>query len=158
MKNLITYIQESFRVNKDNKPEQIEYKYFPKNKMGLKAILRKRLKEDPDADLNDIDTSNITDMSLLFYDVDPHDIDISEWDVSNVKDMQCMFRYCENFNCDLSQWDVSNVINMQNMFYDCKKFKGEGLDNWNISDSVNTDWMFGECNSMKNKPSWYREK
>ena len=70
--------------------------------------------------LNDIDTSKITDMSNLFFYMEDkkliEDIDISLWDVSNVKDMAYMCFLCSPFNCDLSGWDVSNVVNMSYMF------------------------------------------
>ena len=50
--------------------------------------------------LNDIDTSRITDMSFLFKSLNryPDEIDISLWDVSNVRDMSCMFNRYDNFN------------------------------------------------------------
>ena len=53
--------------------------------------------------LNDIDTSRITDMSFLFRSLNryPDEIDISLWDVSNVRDMSCMFNRYDNFNSDL---------------------------------------------------------
>ena len=106
MNNLSTYIIEKLKINKD----LIKYHYYPTNKKELRSLIQKLLEErGNDADLNDIDVSDITDMSELFTDLDPHKIDISEWDVSNVKDMRLMFYDCEKFNSDLSRWDLSLI-------------------------------------------------
>ena len=129
MKTINQYIQEKFIINKNTK--LITYKYFPKTKEELREILEKRLLEDKNADLNDIDVSKITDMSDLFFRLDPHNIDISEWDVSKVENMSYMFFGCRNFNSNLSKWKVS-------------KWK-------------DTSYMFFGCKSLKNKPSWYTE-
>ena len=128
MKQLTTYIIEKLKINKSTNL----YHYHPKNKKELRSLIQELLKErGNDADLNDIDVSDITDMHGLFRDLDPHNIDISKWKVSNVKDMMFMFYECKNFNSDLSKWDVSNVKDMSDMFYG--------------------------CDSLKNKPSWYNE-
>ena len=128
MNNLSTYIIEKLKINKDS----IKYHYYPTNKKELRSLIQKLLEErGNDADLNDIDVSDITDMSELFTDLDPHNIDISEWNVSNVKDMLSMFDNCKNFNSDLSKWNVSKVEDMR--------------------------FMFNGCDSLKNKPSWYNE-
>ena len=130
MNNLSTYIIEKLKINKDIKVK--EYNYHPKDKYELITLLKELLEErGKDADLNDIDVSNVTNMYGLFINLNPYNIDISDWDISNVKNMGYMFYYCKNFNADLSKWDVSNVTNMEYMFY--------------------------ECNSLKNKPSWYDE-
>ena len=127
MKSLTTYINEKLVINKNIKL----HTEYPKTKEELRDILAKRLKENKNADLNDIDVSEIDDMSYLFCKLDPHNIDISEWDVSNVKYMYCMFAGCQNFNSDLSNWDVRNVEDMQ--------------------------YMFDGCDSLKNIPDWYKK-
>ena len=134
MININNYIQEKLVINKDSKIKQ-KYSCKPRNLDELKLILQERLKEDKNANLNDIDVSNIDSMFALFDHLDPHNIDISEWDVSNVENMSLAFIECEHFDCDLSKWDVSNVTNMLNMFDTCTNFTGNGLE--------------------KNPPKWY---
>lgn len=131
MKQINTYITEKLKLNRDSGRK---YNYHPTSKEQLQRIVRNLLHErGKDADLNDIDVSEIDDMSGLFNHImDPHNIDISEWDVSNVKDMWMMFFKCKNFNCDLSQWDVSNVQSFGDMFLG--------------------------CDSLKKIPEWYKDK
>ena len=74
MNSLSTYIIEKLKINKSTNL----YHYHPKDKDELKSLITKLIEErGKDADLNDIDVSNITDMSELFYGLDPHKIDIS---------------------------------------------------------------------------------
>ena len=113
MKSLKNYIQEKLIIKKN------KYKYFPKTKQELKAIIKKRIeKEGNEVDLNDIDVSKITDMSGLFRGSN-FDGDISNWDVSNVTNMNYMFYKCTNFNTDISDWDVSNVKFLYDIFLYC---------------------------------------
>ncbi len=66
--------------------------YHLKTKYQLKDIIRKLIKERGEyADLNDIDTSQITDMSYMFY-KSKFNRDISYWDISRVKDMDKIFK------------------------------------------------------------------
>ena len=153
-KENLTDIIESLKINSKTKVNK--YSCKPKDLDELWKIVEEYLKKDKNANLNDIDVSNITDMSYLFDGLDPHNIDISEWDVSKVKDMYNMFSYCKNFNCDLSNWDVSNVKDMSWMFYDCNKFNCD-LSKWNVSKVTNINNMFHGCTSLKNKPSWYKK-
>ena len=77
MKQLSTYITEGLKIGK--KYHQNKYNYHPKDKDELRKIIEQLLDErGNDADLNDIDVSEITDMSLLFYKLNPYNIDISE--------------------------------------------------------------------------------
>ena len=100
-------------------------KVQPKTKEQLKQLIKYAFKHNI-YDLNFIDTSEITDMSLLFTNC-KYDFDISDWDVSNVTDMNNMFVNCKKFNCDLSDWNISNITRWKNMFGGCDKMP---IPNW----------------------------
>ena len=151
MKKINKYIQERLHINKDI--DSNYYNYHPKTKEELKELIRKLIKErGNDADLNDIDTSKITDMSYMFYD-SKFNGDISNWDVSKVKDMHSMF-YNSKFNGDISNWNVSKVINMERMFYE-SHFNGD-ISNWDVSNVKDMSFMFTNTPLEKNPPKWYK--
>ena len=129
MKNLKDIILERLHINKDTGNHYHNYNYQPKTCKELTELVKKLVNErGNDADLNDIDTSKITDMNYIFYN-SKFNGDISEWDVSNVETMESMFSN-SNFNGDISNWDVSNVKDMS--------------------------YMFGESPLEKNPPKWYK--
>ena len=155
MKSLTHYIQEKLVINSlqeklvikksiIKKNKTANYKYFPESKDELKEIIEKRIKEEGnEVDLNDIDVSQIIDMSELFWGTDFNG-DISDWDVSNVTNMEYMFFMCKNFNQDISSWDVSNVTNMEGMFCECKSFNKD-ISTWDVSNVKSMDGIFYSC-------------
>ena len=89
LKNPKFSIYERLHINKDIGNHS--YNYHPKTRDELKELVDQLIKErGNEADLNDIDTSEITDMTELFYE-SSFNGDISNWDVSNVKNMELMF-------------------------------------------------------------------
>ena len=131
MKNLKDIIQERLHINKDTGNRH--HNYHPKTYDELRQLVDKLINERGNkVDLNDIDTSEITDMSVLFFNSNFNG-DISNWDVSNVKNMRLMFSGSK-FNGDISKWNVSNVKDMSYMFND-SKFTGENGDisEWDVS-------------------------
>ncbi|WP_031263761.1 BspA family leucine-rich repeat surface protein, partial [Campylobacter coli] len=77
-----------------------KYKYTPKTKEELKALVK-----NESIHLGDIDTSKITDMSCLFFKSTREDFSgIETWNTSNVEDMSYMFYGCHAFNQDISGW------------------------------------------------------
>ena len=151
MKSLKSYIQEKLIIKKSNN----NYKYFPKTKKELKDIILQRIEaEGNEVDLNDIDVSEITDMSELFKNFFNFRGNISQWDVSNVTDMQGMFHKCEAFNQDISSWNVSNVTNMNRMFWGCNKFN-QDISGWDVSNVKKMNNIFKDCSiEEKHKPKF----
>lgn len=126
-------------------------KYFPKNLIALKKLIR-----DESINLGEIDTSKITDMKRLFFDTEEDENDpdteyliplrsefkgIECWDVSNVKDMSLMFKGLETFNEPLNNWDVSSVEVMIAMFAGAEAFN-QPLDKWNVNRVRSMKGMF----------------
>ena len=158
MKSLAHYIQEKLLINSLQEKLVIkksnQYNYFPETRKKLKEIIKNRIKDEGnEVDLNDIDVSEITDMSNLFANLDFNG-DISNWDVSNVKNMYGMFYKCTNFNIDISDWDVSNVTNMGYMFCGCESFN-QDISNWNVSKVKDYYFIFRDCDIQdKYKPKF----
>ena len=89
----------------------------PSTRESLENEIRIRLDREQ-YNLNDIDTSMITDMSYLFTGFKNKKlskIDISLWDVSNVENMRGMFYNCSNFKSEISRWNVSKRRDRGNM-------------------------------------------
>ena len=118
------------------------YSCQPKTKEELKNIIKKRIREQgPNCDLNDINTSLITDMSYLF-DYSKFNGNISKWNVSNVKDMIGMFAYSE-FNKDISSWNTSKVEDMYGCFT-YSKFN-QDISKWKINKDCDVREMLKSC-------------
>ena len=146
-------IIERLHINKDTGNRH--YNYHPKTRDELRQLVYKLIKErGNEANLNDIDTSEITDMNYMFY-WSEFNGDISDWDVSNVKDMDSMFGN-SYFNGDISKWDVSNVEDMRYMFFN-SKFNGD-ISNWDVSNVKYMMTMFNKSPLEKNPPKWYKKK
>ena len=156
MKEITKFIKEGLKITSKTKVnERPEYNYHPKTKEKLKSIIRELIKKrGNEGNFNDIDTSEITNMSGLFESMDKFNGDISNWDVSNVTNMHSMFYGCKSFNCDISNWDVFNVTNMSYMFCVCKSFN-QDISNWKVSNVTDMSFIFNDCPiEEKHKPKF----
>ena len=131
-----------------------------------KPITRKRLLEmiSNQQDVTEVNTSNITDMSRLFYNQVKFNQDISAWDTSKVTDMHEMFKYAYSFNQPIGKWDVSNVTNMASMFrgywYKGRYKKiikhqfNQDLSTWNVSNVTDMNHMLAISDFMQDVSKW----
>ena len=92
-------------------------------------------------DINDWNTSLITNMVELFGSKTYFNDTISNWDVSKVTDMKYMFSYAEAFNQPIGNWDVSKVSNMNGMFNYARAFN-QPIGNWDVSKVTDMGSMF----------------
>ena len=141
---------------------------------NLNAIISYTTKE---AYFKGSDTSNVTDMSNMFYCCERlTSLDVSSFNTSKVTNMSGMFSACfvitsldlSNFDTskvtnmdymfcddsgltslDLSNFDTSKVTNMDFMFYNCSKLTSLDLSNFNTSNVTNMSNMFGVCIGLK---------
>ena len=86
-------------------------------------------------DINGWDVSKVTNMNHMFYNATNFNQDLGNWDVGNVLYMESMFNNATNFNQDIGGWDVSNVFHMKKMFYNATNFN-QDLGDWHTSNVV----------------------
>ena len=109
-------------------------------------------------DLSNIDTSQVIDMSWMFYGCNslislPN---ISKWNTSNVTKMDNMFRGCKSLISlpDISKWNTSSVIDMRWMFYECCSLKSlPDLSRWETTNVISMVNFFCKCNSLISLPN-----
>ena len=82
-----------------------------------------------------------------------HDLDsikgLENLNTSQVTDMSYMFYGCEKLtSLDLRQFDTGNVTNMYGMFYGCKRLAGIDLSTFNTANITNMGGMFRTCNAL----------
>ena len=118
-------------------------KYYPKNKEELKKLC-----EDENVNLGTINTSKITDMSVIFNDSNRSDFSgIETWDTSHVKDMSYMFYHAHSFNQPIGDWNISNVESMHSMFVGVKLFN-QPIGKWDVSNVKTMSFMFQDAESF----------
>ena len=84
-------------------------------------------------------TSLITDMSKLFYNLREFNESIADWNTSSVTNMYCMFMGCTSFDQPLSAWNIASVNYMDNMFDRCTSFH-QPMGSWH-----KPRWLFQDC-------------
>ena len=159
MRTFDEYINEAkqsyiFGGTDDRSTNATVYYYFPKDKDELISTMSKLIRERGiECDLNDIDTSNVTNFDQLvgyqydaikIFNCEKFNCDISDWDTSNVTSMIGSFWWAESFNKDISQWDVSNVTNMYGMFCGAKSFN-QDISGWDVRNVKRSDIIFDSC-------------
>ena len=105
-------------------------------------------------DINTWDTSEVTDMSELFINMNNFNKPLDRWNTSKVTNMADMFYECTQFNQPLNSWDVSLVTNMEGVFYGCVEFN-QPLDRWDTQNVEDMNSMFSTCTKFNQSlDSW----
>ncbi|EPA0890359.1 immunoglobulin-like domain-containing protein [Enterococcus hirae] len=92
--------------------------------------------------LSQLDTSNVTDMSYMFFGMSSvTSLDVSSFDTSKVTVMSYMFLGMKNItNLDVNGWNTSNVTSMYGMFSGMSSVTSldvSGFDTSNVTDMAN---------------------
>ena len=104
--------------------------------------------EDFNQPIGNWDTSNVTNMTGLFYSEcqgSQFNQDISQWNVDSVTNMSYMFGGSAGsggvFNQPIGDWNVINVTDMSGMFESSRSFN-QPIEDWNVSYVTNMERMF----------------
>ena len=97
-----------------------------------------------------LDTSNVTDMSKMFYGCTKlTSLDLSSFNTDKVTDMKSMFVSCNAItDLNISSFDTSNVTNMQYMFTGCNALASLDVSSFDTSNVTNMQYMFSNCNTL----------
>ena len=97
-----------------------------------------------DIDLSNFDTSKVTNMSSMFWNMHSlTSLNLSNFDTSKVTNMSSMFYSMRNLtSLDLSNFDTSNVTNMKAMFHNSWSLTSLNLSNFNTSKVTKMESMF----------------
>ena len=103
-------------------------------------------------DMENWDTSLVTNMNFAFNNNANFNGDISGWDTSAVTAMVAMFNRASAFHQDISQWETSNVTTMEAMFDGAVAFDQE-IRGWDVSKVTNFINMFNWATAFAAKYS-----
>ena len=102
------------------------------------------------ADLLNVNTKNVTDMSGMFIGCNGlTSLDLSSFDTKNVTNMQYMFCDCRGLtSLDLSGFDTRNVTDMSGMFGSCNGLTSLDLSGFDTRNVTGMYQMFCECRGL----------
>jgi len=103
-------------------------------------------------DMENWNTSLVTNMNFAFNNNANFNGDISGWDTSAVTAMVAMFNRASAFHQDISQWKTSNVATMEAMFDGAVAFDQE-IRGWDVSKVTNFINMFNWATAFAAKYS-----
>ncbi|CEG01131.1 Bacterial surface protein 26-residue repeat [Ostreococcus tauri] len=91
--------------------------------------------------MEDWDTSFVSDMSSLFTNQATFNKDISKWNTTAVTNTRAMFSGTNAFNIDIGGWNTSSVIDMSAMFENAQAFN-QDITNWSTGAVTDMSKMF----------------
>ena len=100
--------------------------------------------------ISNINTSNVTNMSSMFYNCSSlTSLDLSSFTTNNVTNMSSMFNGCTYLqSLDLSYFNTSNVETMGWMFNNCEHLEHVDVSTFDMSKVKSTQRMFYNCKSI----------
>ncbi len=101
--------------------------------------------------LNRLDTSNTTDMSMVFYWCKSlKEVDVSGFDTSKVTTMSEMFNNCPALTAihGMDKWKTPELTDMKSMFYHNTSLTTLDFSNWDTSKVTTMRYLFNSCTNL----------
>ena len=130
-------------------PEKV-YLNKKSNEMFFSKSDEQKIKNILEIDLSNFDTSEVTNMGLMFYGMSNlTTLNVSHFDTSKVTDMHNMFYGTSNLTTlNVSNFDTSKVTNMGLMFYGMSNLTTLDLSNFDTSKVTNMGNMFSSMTNL----------
>ena len=102
-------------------------------------------------DLSSFDTSNVTDMSFMFFYCDNlKTLYLENFNTKNVVQLENMFRFCTNLKeLDISSFHISKAKRIEGIFWNCKNLEKVKVSS-NVSQffANHKNYLFKNCNEL----------
>lgn len=123
---------------------------FDQKHRDLSGLFRYCNKLEEIIGLENLDTSNIVNMSYMFSGCNKlTELNLLNWNTSNVTNMAYMFDSCKSLTeLDLSNFNTKNVTDMSWMFNNCSHLTEIDTSNFNTSKVQEMRGMFAYCNNL----------
>lgn len=104
-----------------------------------------------DANLSNLDTKSVTDMTGMFYNAKAFNRSLANWNTAKVTNMSSMFEGASVYNQDMSisgnKWNTQEVTDMSSMFKNATNFNGSfGI--WKLYKVESMQSMFEQADSF----------
>ena len=101
-------------------------------------------------DVSNFDTSKVTGMSQMFHDCSAlTSLDVRGFDTSKVTNMYYVFNNCSKLtSLDVRGFDTSNVTGMYSMFHDCSALTSLDVRGFDTSKVTKMGYMFQNCSAL----------
>ena len=120
--------------------------YAPENS----SELFNKLSKLTTLDMSVFDTSNVTNMNLMFFNCKTlTSLDVSGFNTSKVTDMSGMFEFCSALtSLNMNGFNTSNVTTMDSMFCGCSALTSLNVSNFDTSKVTKMSSMFNSCSAL----------
>ena len=124
-------------------PEKV-YLNANSSEMFYSKYDEQKIKNILEIDLSNFDTSKVTNMRTMFYDMrNLTTLNISNFDTSQVTDMSYMFMHMSSLTTlDLSNFNTSKVTDMREMFQNVRRLTSLDLSSFNTFNVTDMQSMF----------------
>ena len=131
---------ESFDISHFNTKSLLDMSYMFGNPSAGEGVI------GPIIGIENLDVSNVTNMTGAFSQTKLTSLDLSKWNTENVNEMQDLFSASRSLtSINMNNWDTSNVINMLGMFNTCNSLIELNLNHFNTSNVTTMQRMFYDC-------------